>query len=369
MLKPDQATGGSMDFYVSDEAVSYKTATLSYPPINAQAPVITHTPQTELPYGEDYPIEARVNNNGLLINAVEVNYLDAGNTPKTVLLSHRSFLDKPNDLVYQGAIPKGDMPESMLTYKFTVRTPYSVVSQNGNGNMVQVTEVDPGIVLKPTTVNNTADNTSEVSWSWSGKTIQLSDKFQLWAGDKMITETTKLNYSIPVTECDRYQAVKVRAHVKPGSDHPRAGQWSLYSAEGERFVGEKGLITEKDTVNKLFECLEKKKATSVSAFISSQKEYQASANVSLYKAAYYLTGVMNTDLQDSSLPEYLPYIFLYMNYINSVQFDENTALTDAMRKEILYKLIWKTNHTNDFDAFFKNAVKEMSRRMMGDYTM
>lgn len=355
-LPKSGASGAQSSLYIDTFLVSQ----FNYNAISISEPVLEHTP-TDALIGADYIIEANVSNNGQLISGIEMVYLNAANAEKKLMLEHRPGLDTPNLLNYKTVIPAAEMPGDQLIYNFVIRTPFYESGSIADAFTTQIIEFDDGIELHSIPVNN-----NEVVWSWTGPTVDMGTRYQLWGGDEMIIDTTQRRHSIPTGDCKKYQMVKLKVLLRNNADHPLAGSWSLFSREAERYVGSEATITEKEGITVMMNCVEEKSATSVEGFVQSQDDYRESEKLSLNKTLYYLTGIVNPALRvDVPLNSYR-LLYSFMQAISSQEAKDYTENTIPIPQSILYKAVTNVNQSADFEGKFAKALEEYIRRISGN---
>lgn len=355
-LSKSSASGASGSLYID----TFSVGTINYGSVAISTPVLTHTESDAL-IGEDFAIETHVSNNGQFINGVEVVYLNAANVEKKSMLERRPSLDTLDELVYKTVISATDMPTEQLIYYFVVRTPFYESGSIADAFTTQITEFDDGIELHSIPVNN-----NEVVWSWTGKTVEMGTRYQLWGGDEMIIDTTQRRHAISTGDCKKYQVVKLKVLLRSNADHPLAGKWSLFSRVAERYVGSKEAITEQEGISVMVNCVEDKSATSAESFAQSEDDYQESEKLSLNKTLYYLTGVINPALRaDVPLSRYR-LLYSFMQFISSQEAQDYAENTVPIPRSILYKAIANTNQSTDFENKFTEAMEEYIRRISGN---
>ena len=270
-------------------------------------------------------------------------------------------------MVYEGEIPKGDYPTEALNYFVKIYTPFDLVGTGDDMTNVKVESVDDGIILKSQMVNN-----KEVLWSWSGPTVNMGDEYEIWEGDKKLNVGSLVarSYSIPITECKRYQIVKVRVKLRKGVDHPRAGDWSLFSRPGEYYYPDPGVtqdgLTESFGVSKMVECLEKSSYETPAAFIASERGYHASTNLTLNKIFYYVTAILDPSLKDDLRLERFGLLYLFMDALSQTDYDTYSPDTKSLPASLLYKAITAANQIGDLEAVFKDSLDELAIRLRGN---
>jgi hypothetical protein len=359
-LLPLEASGSSVQIYIQNSP----SGSFNYPSIDPTVQKINHTTANEVILGDPVDIGVKIDTFGKLVDLVEMFYLDKNNAVQKQILNNKRDKMENGAMVYEGFIDKNDYPEDYVRYYVRVHTPYNVIGAEEDTVSIPVFAYDNGIVLRSTVVNNT-----DVLWSWSGKTVDMGTEYELYAGDDLVIKTTARNFSIPVTECNRYQIVKLRVHLKDNADHPRAGEWSLFSRPGERFVGEDGPVTEKQGIEKMFECLKSKSAISFSSFVTGENNYQPDRDLYLEKMLYYLTGVIGQSIRNEVRYDRYRLLYYIMNFISYNEYTTYEISSSDIPISIVYKVITNTNQTSDIYGAFKKAMDELVRRMRGSLTL
>lgn len=338
------------------------------PAITPTAPIFSYLTAPSVMLGNPVPIRIEVNPNGKMIAEAELTYQNKASAFQAQLLKLSRATSTPEVLVYEGEIPKGDYPTEALNYFVKLYTPFDLVGTGDDMTNVAVESVDDGIILKSQLVNN-----KEVLWSWSGPTVNMGDEYEIWEGDKKLNVSSLVarNYSIPITECNRYQIVKVRVKLRKGVDHPRAGDWSLFSRPGEYYYPDQGVtqdsVTEAFGVSKLVECLDKSSFETPAAFIASERGYRASANLTLNKTLYYVTAIMDPSLKlDTDLLDRYSLLYLFMDVIGQADYDQYSPDTVNLPVKLLYKAITAANQIGDLKTVFKDSLDELAIRLRGN---
>lgn len=362
-LMPAEASGASVDLFVG----GFLAGHLSYPAISAATPTYSYLTTPTVMLGDPVPIRIEVSPQGKMVAEAELTYQDQNSAFQTRLLKFDRASSAAEKLVYEGEIPKGDYPPDNLNYFVKLYTPFDLVGTGNDMKQVGIESVDDGIIIKPQLVNN-----KEVLWSWSGKTVDMGSEYEIWSGDKKLNNGSLVvrSYSIPITECDRYQIVKVRVKLRAGVDHPRAGDWSLFSRPGEYYYPDPGVtqdsVTEAFGVQKLVECLSKSVYESPAAFIAAEKTYKPSANLTLNKALYDLTAILQPSLKDTVRYDRYSLLYLFMNVISQSDYDTYNPDTKNIPASILYKVITGANQLSDFQTVFKSSLDELAVRLRGN---
>ena len=350
--------GGSAQLYIQDNFVE----NFSYSRGDSSTPMMIHTTGNEAIEGHSLPIRVEVAPNGQLINIAEMSYLDESTPPKLVksVLIHEKTEDTENNMIYTGEIPEGGFPSDFARYYVKVYTPYDVIGSEDEYVSIPVFAYDEDIILKSTIVNN-----EEVIWRWEGKTVDMGEKYQLWAGDEMIIETKDRLYTLPADECDKYQVVKVRVLLKAGADHPSAGTWSNFSRQGEVFVGTDGELTESEGINIMISCLENKEYQTNSAYIQTEPNYSASKKLYMDKMTYYVTGITDPTLKSKIRLDRYALLYYLMNFINGTEYSKYSNSSVLIPRSMVYKVVTNSNQKDDLSGAFQTAVEELARRMRG----
>ncbi|MBU0577438.1 VWA domain-containing protein [Patescibacteria group bacterium] len=355
-LPLSEASSGSAQIYIKD----YPVKTINYPDVDVAEPMMTHDVAHEALLGDPFPVRIEIAPYGKLVNVVEMFYLNAAGGVQNQVLIHKRDESTDDLLVFEGAIPGDDYPEDYLRYYVSAHTAYHTIGSEADTVSVPVFAYDTGIFLQSQIIND-----EEILWTWYGETVDQGIQYELWAGDSLIINTTERNYSIPITECNKYQVVKVRVLLKPDADHPHAGDWSLFSRPGERFAGEETTITEQEGIEKMIECLDDKTATSLSSFVQNEPNYEALKNLYLEKMFYYFTRVIDPSIgQDVEFGRYRLLYYL-MNFINYTEYSTYSTSSDDILNSIVYKAITNANQTNNITQTFETAIQELIIRMRG----
>ncbi|MFH0837977.1 MAG: hypothetical protein V1880_01785 [Patescibacteria group bacterium] len=361
-LMPSEASGASVSFFVFGNAAG----SFNYPSISTAQPVITHLTGSSVMSGEALPIQVEVDPAGKMVSEVELSYRDKNGDFQTNLLKVARSKSTPDALIFEGTIPEGDYSEKGVDYYAKVYTPYDEVGGGGDMVNVDVQMIDDGITLTPTLVNK-----KEVLWHWKGKTVDMGTQFEIWSGDELIKGgLTDRYYTIPITECDRYQSVRVRALLKKTADHPRAGDWSLFSRPVEYYYGDESAsqdsFTEAFGVGKMVECLKKSAYKTTAAFIVGQKGYKPAGKLTLNRTLYYLTAILKQTALSEARSDRYGLLYLFMDYISQEDYDTFDLSGKLIPVKLLYKVIALANQTTDLDILYKDSMNELSIRLRGN---
>ena len=354
------SSAGSAELYILD----YLSKGFSYPIIEETEPQFIHATANEALVGKPLPIRIEVNPFGKLVNVLDMYYFDENSKLQNIALGHERKESTDETLIYTGEIPANGFPSEegeYVRYYVTVNTPYDVIGSDEDYISIPIFAYDDGITLIPTIVND-----EKVIWRWEGETVDMGDEYELWAGDTLIKNTKEKSWTIPVTECSRYQVVKLKVHVKAGEDHPKAGGWSNFSRPGEVFVGEDTEITEKEGIGLMIECLDEKQTSSFSSFVSGESNYSSNRKLYLEKTLYYFTGVVNPSLKDQIRFERFRLLYYLMNFIGHSEYTDYPLSSNYIPRSILYKVITNTNQKGNLGNAFSKAVEELARRMRGN---
>jgi len=370
-LPLSEASGGSAQLYIDNNLVK----TINYSDVDSTEPVLTHDTAHEALLGDPFPVRIEISPYSKLVNVVEMFYLNVEGGIKNQVLMHKRDESTDDLLIFEGVIPADDYPEDYLRYYVSAHTAYHTIGSEADTVSIKVLAYDTGIFLQSQIIND-----EEILWTWYGETVDQGVEYELWEGDNLVKNTTERSWSIPITECKKYQAVKVRVlleddAMKNDAPHPYAGTWSLFSSpidndpfdgEGcERFAGEESTITEQEGIEKMIECLDDKTVTSLSSFVQNEPNYEASKNLYLEKMFYYFTRVIDTSVgKDVEFGRYRLLYYL-MNFINYNEYSTYSTSSDDILNSIVYKAITNANQTNDITQAFEIAIQELIIRMRG----
>ncbi len=357
-LSPKDATFVAGELQIDD----YSVAHFDYSLTNNTQARIEHTPRVVLS-GEPYNLEIRVYNESKLINVVEMAYPSSDGNIKTIVMEHKKNSDSDDYLVYDAVINSDDIVSDNFIYYFILHTPYRMINFYSDIYVTPVFEYESGITLVPQLIND-----KEVLWRWSGETVDKGKKYQLYMGDKMITETADRFYTIPLGDCDLYQIVKVRVLLKDGVDHPRAGEWSLFSLPFEYYAGPDGTVSEKRGIEEMFKCLNNKEDISFNDFVSSEDDYSAESKLSMNKMLEYITGVSDDSLRSRMKRSRYSMLYYFMHFIDSKEIRTYKKVYDKIPYSILYKVITNINQSDDFVLAYNKAKDDVAEWILGDFS-
>jgi hypothetical protein len=357
-LPPETGANANIELDIN----GYSVNSFVYPQINSTQPDIIHDPQPAL-MGAPYNVKIQLNNHDKFINAVELVYWGDSGNQKSLFLEHRKNEDTAGSMIYETDIPAEDVSGKNIFYYYILHTPFNTVNLYADVYAVQVLEYDAGITLIPQLVNN-----KEVLWRWEGDTVDKGSKYQLYNGDNLLTETSDRHFTIPLGNCDLYQIVKLRVLVRSGTEHPRAGGWSLFSLPAEYYAGQEGTVTEKTGTQKMFECLKEKKAISLNDFVANKPDYSANSELYLNKMLEYMTGIFDTALGEGMTRDRYPTLYYFMHFINNEEMRLYGRLNNKIPYKILYKVITGINQTNDFPSAYHEAKNQVAQWMLGHFS-
>jgi hypothetical protein len=359
-LPPDQAAGSKTDLSIDDSpALSF-----ALPAMGSTSPTITHTPPSESLTGDPLTLTVQASPNQRLVNAVEVRFFDSSLAEKSLILPKDPSTSTDSLIAFTGSIPADEMPTDTVLYQVAAHTPYETLETATPTFVVPVLQFDKGITLTATEVNGT-----EILWRWSGPTVSLGTQFELYGGDKLIVKTDQLNTSIPVTECGRYQIVKLRVLVRPGADHPRAGQWSLFSLPAEHYIGPTDPISESAGIGTLMQCLNPEKATSAQYVTENETIYRPNALLNLDKTLYYAATAYDRSIRNDILLSHFGLLFSILNMVSPSELAQYGNADVSIPRSLVYKTITGINQSADFGAQFQKAQDTLAQRIFGDTTL
>lgn len=355
-LSSSNVSSSSVDLRVYGDLVD----SFSYPSVDTAQPEVFHEPLVAL-LGEPYTVKAYIYNRDKYIDALEMTYWMSGGIKQSVIMEHRWSEDKDDFLVYEGSVNPDFIIEGDLFYYLILHLPHQVIDLYSDIYTTPVLEYDAGIKLIPQLVNG-----KEVLWRWEGSTVDLGKKYQLVAGDEILTETTDRHFTVPIGDCNFYQIVKLRVLVKDGTDHPYAGGWSLFSLPFEYYAGPEGTVTESEGVETMFNCLKNKSSRSISAFIASQDDYQADGALYLAKTLDYTTVLIDPSLKSDMRRSRYSLLYYFMHFINTKEMRTYKEITDFIPVSILYKVITNANQSKDFKVSFTDSKAAVADWIFGD---
>jgi len=391
-LPSSSASSVGVDLNIGNSSVK----SFTYPSLNLAKPSFDYVMEDQIFMGDDANIKIEVNPYAQLIDALELSYSSKGNIfrTKTLMLDQKeSFGDK---LIYTAKISGDEYAEDFLKYRVNIYSPDHFV---GGDNLVStpIFKYDRGIKLHSQLINKDKDN-QQILWSWSGETVDEGARYQLYAGDKVIAETTDRKHMVDVNQCNKYQVMKLRVLLKSTASHPKKGTWSLFSLPAEAYmpsknsegVNEEG-VTEKEGIELMFQCLgdpkEDKEMNNFTTEEAALNYYSKNGlkELGLDETLYYLTGLKDASLKTEIRFDKYRSIYNIMGLISNqsrkvmLENDEEgyvdgdlktyPNITSPIKREMVYKLITQVNQTNDFSSLFKESVQEMVRRMRGNMSI
>ncbi len=351
--------------YVDDHQID----NINYPSISSASPSAVVDTEDEVTLGNDLPISIEINQQGKLVNIVEMGFLNGGEL-QTQILKHNRAESTDDKLVYTGLIKDisikteegmdGDYTGQFVKFWTTIHTPYDMVSTEGSPTDIPIFAYDDGINL-----HYQLHPDSKIKWYWDGPSVDEGKTFQLWGGGELLGETNEKQLIVSYDKCSSYQVVKLRVSKVT---NPTEEDWGLYSKPGEVFLGEEGSVNEKEGIEIMIECLDddKREAASIGSFVQSEPEYSASSNLDLDRMLYYFTGVISSEYKDETEYKTGRFGLLYyvMNFINKEQYDEYDN-SSTVPRSMLFKVITNINQVSDLDKRFKIGLFELYIRIHG----
>lgn len=351
--------------YINDNQID----NINYPSISSISPSAVIYTDNEVILGDDLPISIEIDNQGKLVNVVEMGYLNGGEL-QTQILKHNRAESTDDKLVYTGLIKEvaistednmdGDYTGQFIKFWTTIHTPYDVINTEDNPYDIPIFAYDDGIKLH---YQLHPDN--KIKWYWDGSSVDEGKVFQLWGGGELLGETNEKSLIVSYDKCSSYQVVKLRVSKVT---NPTEEDWGLYSEPGEVFLGEEGLVNEKEGVEIMIECLneDKREAISIGSFVQNEPGYNASSNLDLNRMLYYFTGVISSEYKDETEYKADRFGLLYyiMNFINKEQYNEYYNLSTVPRS-ILFKVIANINQVSDLDKRFEIGFYQLYLRVHG----
>lgn len=320
-----------------------------------------HLPANELVLGEDVLIDVDLENDGKMINAVEINYKNKEGVFQIVTLFHQRSESTQEYLRYSGQIPAEVMNDENFSYYISVQTPYNSVGAGSGLATVPINAYDDGITLKPTLVNN-----SEVLWTWEGPTVAKGKSFEVWSGDTLIATTSQKHYTIPLTDCNRYQIIQVVVVFSDGTKSYPSRPYEYYAE-----TGEDGVITEKDGVMLMIECIEEKEIDTYTKIVANTPGFDANANLNLERAGIYLSKIIAEDIWNKIEDQtgYYELLYYIMIFIDRDEYQTHGVDNVVINESLIHKLITKVNNTDDINAAYDAALEELSNRLRSTLSM
>ena len=339
----------------------YDSHSFSYEHQPLKELAIGHTPENELVMGEVVTMDVDLAHYGKMINAVELNYMDKNGIFEILPLTHQRIDSNETILRYSGELPEDVLGDKSISYYITVHTPYTSLGEGGGLITVPVNAYDDGIILKATLVND-----SEVLWTWEGPTVAKGKSFEVWAGDTLLTTTKDKHYTIPLTECNRYQIIQVKV-IFPNGEKSYPSRPYEYYADAD----EDGPITEKDGVTLMVNCIEEKEIDTYTKIAANTDGFSASKNLTLDRAGIYLSKVIAEDIwrKLESRNGYYELLYYIMIFINREEYTSYGAEGVAIPASLVHKLIAKANHAADINSAYDKALDELSNRLRGTISL
>ena len=332
----------------------YEVADLPYKNTPAVELFVGHVPENELIAGEGVQINVDLSNYGKMINAVEMNYRNNDGIFQSIPLQHQRSASTENALKYTLDLPESVLGDKNFSYFFSLHTPYSLVSRD-RVFTIPVNSYDDGIILKAQLVNK-----KEVLWSWDGPTVAKGKSFEVWSGDTLLTTTSDKHYTIPLTECNRYQIIQVKVIFQDRTKSDPSRPYEYYAdADSDKF------ITEKEGVTLMINCLEEKEIDTYTKIAANTKDFSASKNLTLERAGLYLSKIIAEDIWQKIEKQngYYELLYYIMIFINREEYRQYGLEGVDIPPSLVYKLITKVNHTENINAAYSSALNELGNRL------
>ncbi len=350
-LMPSEASGASVSVIVG----SVLGFNFRYPPISVGVPDYTLR-QQQASMGNEQPVEIAVDPKGQWIDMAEVYYYDKANARQYLPLIHSPSLDGNGRINFTGSLPKSASVSEVLKYDFSIHTPFNTLDGGNLPYIQKVVSCDPAITLE-----YQLHLPSQINWKWSGEAVNKATEFILFDGKdpiKSFTGNGTRNFQIPVGDCDYYQIVTLG--VK-GPD----GTWAYSCPVEANFLKDTasdGPITEKEGVERLFLCLDPKKASSLGGYTSGKGiDYTPSAPMSLSKMLYHLTGIKDPASQGNvSLRNYYRAFYFMATFFSRGEVELYGNSANPIPRSLLFKAITGANQSKDFANQLKAALKFMN---------
>lgn len=332
----------------------YSTANISYPATTVSKPDY-FVSKNEASLGLDYPVIVNIDPKGQMIDSIEVSYLTESGLKTTFLQEDRS--KSTNDsLYYTYYIDKKNIVGETLSFFITVHTPFYTIGGKDDIVTVEVSQYDNGIILKSMPKNSG----KEVEWSWTGPTVDEGDNFKVIRGDQEIYIGTDKKYTISTGECDKYQKIQVKVHLKANASHERAGNWSLPSRPGEEYIGETGTPKEEEAIEKLMNCMNNKTINSEPVFIQYASEYTATLSMRLDRLIFYFLNILDPNYIGGLRRDKYPLLFKIMRIIDNEDIDTAKSQGYFTTWEVIYKLIEAENYIINFKELYKYGNDQLA---------
>ncbi|MBN1259019.1 VWA domain-containing protein [Candidatus Peregrinibacteria bacterium] len=358
---PSQASGSSPQLVIDNSMIEG----FSYPASSVSTPVLHYSPEAAAAAGMPFPITVEVENNNQMVNAVDVVYWPESMGDKHLTLIHERQADTATLKKYTGLIPAQDISGDRFAFQVRVLTPYYTLGTGSSeGYSVPVEIYENGIVLKG--IVNPGAN-PKIIWQWSGETVDMGSRYELYSGQTLLTSTTEKTFEVPVSDCNKFQQVQLKVLLKPGVNHPRAGNWSLLSAPAHAYLGPEGNITEKEGLETFFSCVQT--SISMSNFVQGKTEYSPNEPLHLQKWLKYITEIAYPELAQVLLSEHYGYLYFLMQFISSEQYETYTTSQQKIPAEIVYRVIANANQSENLSTTLEKGMEELVRRLRGQVTI
>ena len=208
-------------------------------------------------------------------------------------------------------------------------------------------------------------SSNSVTWSWEGAAVDEGSRYELWSGEKILTTTDKKSFTIPLTECNQYQIVKLKVVFPDGSK-------SDFSDTSEFYAGSTGnnTITGKDAVELMLQCLDDKEIGTYEEFKANNSGFIATANLNFENAGAYLAKIIGGEVGDKAdySMGYYGLLYYIMEFITEDEYEAYAVDDTAINESIIHKLIAKINHEKDFSTTYDDAFNELANRILGSPT-